>query len=93
MLKMFAENRGSYVCECNVTTEYNKPRVKGDVTFNGEKITGVSSHDGTVYNISTTSLANEFTITFYDNGLRNEDQKRYEFTIKDGKCHRDKRLV
>ena len=90
MLKMFAENRGNYVCGCDVETGYFSRHDKGSTCLltDGDKkaIDSTETNTGVVYSYDFDKPVSELHLTFFDNGLTNEDQNRYELTAADGRC-------
>ena len=89
MLRMFAENRGSYVCGCNVETAYSGRNDNGGTFLlrDGEKTAiGSSAADRGVYSWDFDEAVSELHLTFFDNGLTNEDQNRFELTAAGGRC-------
>ena len=90
MLKMFAQNRGDYICGCEVETAYSCRHDKGGTFLlkDGEKtiIDGTKTDNGVVYSYGFDEAVSELHLTFLDNGLTNEDQNRYELTAAGGKC-------
>lgn len=78
MLKMFAENRGEYVCECNVITDSDRRLESGHFTdeqgniFEGQCFTKVYENAANLH------------IKFWDRGTFGEDQNHYDLIIENG---------
>lgn len=88
MLKMFAENRGSYVCEHTVITEQQKRREQGvfRYTASGEKVT-VGNIGGNRQSLSADVdiTDGKLTVSFWDTCAEGEDQNRYDLVCENGK--------
>lgn len=88
MLKMFAENRGSYVCDHTIITDYDKRCEHGafGYTSGGEKIT-VGSIDENRQNFSTDVdiTDDKLTVSFWDTCADSEDQNHYDLVCEGGK--------
>lgn len=69
MLSMFASNRGDYVCEHTVETEYQKQ---------------ITDHARDAV-ISETVSGENARVKFWDNGLSGEDQNHYDWILENGK--------
>lgn len=68
MLSMFAANRGDYVCEYQVETEYEKQ---------------ITDHSRDAV-ISETVSGEGTRVKFWDNGLQGEDQNHYDWILENG---------
>lgn len=88
MLKMFAENRGSYVCAHNVITDYDKRCERGKFGYisGGRKIT-VGSADENCQSLSADIdiAGDRLTVSFWDACAEGEDQNHYDLVCEDGK--------
>lgn len=69
MLSMFASNRGDYVCEHTVETEYQKQ---------------ITDHARDAV-ISESVSGENARVKFWDNGLSGEDQNHYDWILENGK--------
>lgn len=76
MLKMFAENRGDYICNCRVTTEADRRIEAGHF----------ATDDGATYegNAFSQDIKGDIHVRFWDRGLSGEDQNHYDLSVKDG---------
>ncbi len=78
LLKMFAENRGSYVCGHNIVTESSRRRESGcfrgmdNVCVQGDRFTTVWEGDS-------------LHIRFWDKGTDGEDQDHYDWIAENGR--------
>ncbi|MDE6743336.1 MAG: hypothetical protein K2J95_05620 [Lachnospiraceae bacterium] len=89
MLKMFAENRGSYVCMHNVITDYDKRYEHGvfRYTFNGEAIiAGSTDENSRSFSADVDIINGRLTVSFWSTCAEGEDQNHYDFVCEDGKC-------
>ena len=77
MLKMFATNRGSYVCEHKLMTESDRRSEHGFFrTPDGDIVEGTSL-------IYDTDM-NDIRIRFWDRGKEGEDQNHYDWILENG---------
>jgi hypothetical protein len=77
MLKMFATNRGSYVCEHTLMTESDRRSEHGFFrTPDGDIVEGTSL-------IYDTDM-NDIRIRFWDRGKEGEDQNHYDWILENG---------
>ncbi|MDE6725078.1 MAG: hypothetical protein K2J79_05680, partial [Ruminiclostridium sp.] len=88
MLKMFAENRGSYVCEHTVITEYDKRCEHGVFSYilDGNKVV-VGSVDENCQSLSADVdiVDGRLTVCFWDTCGESEDQNHYNLVCENGK--------
>ena len=88
MLKMFAENRGSYVCAYDLITEYDKRCECGAFRYisSGENIT-VGSIDKNTQSLSADVdiIDGRLTVSFWDTCAVGEDQNHYDLICENGK--------
>lgn len=88
MLKMFAENRGSYVCAHDVITEHDKRCERGAFRYisGREKIT-VGSIDKNAQSLSADIdiIDGKLTFSFWDTCAEGEDQNHYDLICENGK--------
>lgn len=88
MLKMFAENRGSYVCGHTVITEYDKRCEHGAFSYisGGKKVT-VGSVDENRQSLSADVdiVDGRLTVSFWDTCAEGEDQNHYDLVCEGGK--------
>jgi len=69
MLSMFAANRGDYVCEHTVETEYEKQ---------------ITNHSGDTLISEIVFGQKGGRVKFWDNGLQGEDQNHYDWILEKG---------
>lgn len=76
MLKMFAENRGSYVCGHFVITESDRRMENGHFTLpDGKTVEGTSIS-------ADIDISGQLHIRFWDRGTEGEDQNHYDWILE-----------
>ncbi|MDE7281650.1 MAG: hypothetical protein K2N36_07920, partial [Ruminiclostridium sp.] len=88
MLKMFAENRGSYVCGHNVITEYDKCCKQGffSYTSEGKKVVvGSVDENRRSFSADADIRDGRLTVSFWNTCRDGEDQDHYDLICEKGK--------
>lgn len=88
MLKMFAENRGNYICEHTVVTEYDKRCERGAFGYisDGKKVI-VGNVDENIQSLSADVdiINGKLTVSFWDTCAEGENQNHYDLVCEGGK--------
>ena len=88
MLKMFAENRGSYVCEHQVITDDDARYGKGAFRYvsHGKTVTvGSPEQNSQSLMAETDVIDGRMRVSFWDSCAEGEDQDHYDLICEDGK--------
>ncbi len=88
MLKMFEENRGSYVCAHTVITDYHKRCEHGAFRYtSGGKLITSGSTDENKQSLSADVdiIDGRLTVSFWDTCAEGADQNHYDLVCEDGK--------
>ena len=88
MLKMFAENRGSYVCEHTIITDNDKRCEHGAFRYiaDGKKITAGSINENRQsLSVDVDIINSTLTVSFWDTCAEGEDQNHYDLICENGK--------
>lgn len=85
MLKMFAENRGSYVCAHTVITDYDKRCEHGAFRYTSGGNSGSTDENNQSLSADVDIIDGRLTVSFWDTCAEGADQNHYDLVCEDGK--------
>lgn len=101
MLRMYAANRGDYVCEYKVHTDYDRRLENGAFRFRDEGVHKEIKYNGELFDKDTVLIGDtkagkstlsalvedtgKIHISFWDRGTESDDQNHYDWMIENGK--------